>query len=43
MRWDGQRWTGRIADMPADPAWLKIENGIATKEWAAPEGAAPAH
>lgn len=43
MRWDGQRWTGRIADLPADPAWLKIENGIATKEWAAPEGAAPAH
>lgn len=41
MRWDGTRWIGRIADLPSDPAWLKIESGITAKEWAAPQGAAP--
>ena len=43
MRWDGKRWIGKIADLPTDPAWLKIENGVAMKEWAAAERAAPAH
>jgi FkbH-like protein len=43
MHWDGKRWIGNIADLPADPAWLKIENRIAAKARAAAEGAAPAH
>jgi FkbH-like protein len=40
MRWDGQRWIGRIAELPPDPAWLKIESGITAKEWAVPQMAA---
>ncbi|HEV3331254.1 MAG TPA: HAD-IIIC family phosphatase [Bryobacteraceae bacterium] len=43
MQWDGKRWIGRIADLPADPVWLKIENGVAAKDWAAREKAAPTH
>ena len=41
MKWDGKRWIGRTADLPADPDWLKIENAVARKDWAVAELATP--
>ena len=28
MHWDGSSWTGRVGDLPPDPAWLTVENWI---------------
>ncbi len=31
MRWNGASWMGKVAELPPDPAWLKIENRIPAK------------
>jgi FkbH-like protein len=28
LTWDGQRWVGTIAELPADPAWLAIRSQL---------------
>jgi FkbH-like protein len=31
LRWNGTSWVGKIAELPPDPAWLRIENKIPAK------------
>ncbi len=31
MIWNGASWTGRVVELPRDPAWLRIENEITAK------------
>jgi len=31
MNWNGASWTGKVSELPPDPAWLKIENRIPVK------------
>jgi FkbH-like protein len=31
LTWDGQVWTGAVADLPADPAWLSVRNDLESK------------
>jgi FkbH-like protein len=28
LSWDGSKWVGKIADLPADPGWLTIESHV---------------
>jgi len=28
LSWDGSKWVGKIADLPADPQWLTIEHRV---------------
>ena len=28
LTWDGERWVGTIAELPADPAWLAIRSHV---------------
>ena len=28
MTWDGANWIGKVGGLPAEPAWLKVENRI---------------
>lgn len=37
LEWDGTRWVGRVSELPADPVWLSIENGVKAKNWPAPQ------
>lgn len=31
LTWDGQRWVGKIADLPPDPTWLEVRREIHAK------------
>ena len=31
MNWKGTSWTGKVSELPPDPAWLRIENRIPSK------------
>jgi predicted enzyme involved in methoxymalonyl-ACP biosynthesis len=39
LKWDGERWTGRVADLAPDPAWLKVENAVAPRRLTASRAA----
>ena len=31
LTWDGEKWVGKIANLPADPAWLRIEKRVSSR------------